>query len=69
VLTIVDILSRFSPARQLRLVFSAAPVSWRYWKGSAIKLDSYFALSGKPTGKAFIKAFNGRFRQECLNGL
>ena len=26
-----------------------------------------FSRLGKPTDKAFIEAFNGRFRQECLN--
>jgi putative transposase len=25
------------------------------------------ALTGKPTDNAFIEAFNGRFRAECLN--
>ena len=26
-----------------------------------------FIRPGKPTDHAFIEAFNGRFRQECLN--
>lgn len=26
-----------------------------------------FSRPGKPTGKAFIESFNGRFRAECLN--
>ncbi len=26
-----------------------------------------FCRPGKPTDNAFIKAFNGKFRQECLN--
>ena len=26
-----------------------------------------FSRPGKPTDNAFIEAFNGRFRQECLN--
>jgi len=26
-----------------------------------------FSRSGKPTDNAFIEAFNGRFRAECLN--
>ena len=26
-----------------------------------------FSRRGKPTDNAFIEAFNGRFRQECLN--
>ena len=30
-----------------------------------MKLD--FSRLGKPTDNAFIEAFNGRFRQECLN--
>ncbi len=30
-----------------------------------VKLD--FSRPGKPTDNAFIKSFNGRFRQECLN--
>ena len=36
---------------------------WAYLNG--VELD--FSRSGKPTDKAFIEAFNGRFRQECLN--
>src|SRR3954469_10852997 len=66
---------------------SAAPTSWRYWKGFAMKWDSRqrsvsikapsssraiwitldFSRPGKPTDNAFIEAFNGRFRAECLN--
>ncbi len=36
---------------------------WAYAKG--VTLD--FSRSGKPTDNAFIEAFNGRFRAECLN--
>jgi putative transposase len=36
---------------------------WAYPYG--VGLD--FSRPGKPTGNAFIKAFNGRFRAECLN--
>lgn len=36
---------------------------WAYQRG--ITLD--FSRPGKPTDNAFIEAFNGRFRAECLN--
>ena len=36
---------------------------WAYTKG--VILD--FSRPGKPTDNAFIEAFNGRFRAECLN--
>jgi putative transposase len=36
---------------------------WAYAKG--VTLD--FSRPGKPTDNAFIEAFNGRFRTECLN--
>jgi len=36
---------------------------WAYQKG--VKLD--FSRPGKPTDNAFIEAFNGQFRLECLN--
>jgi putative transposase len=36
---------------------------WAYAKG--VELD--FSRPGKPTDNAFIEAFNGRFRSECLN--
>ena len=36
---------------------------WAYLSG--VELD--FSRPGKPTDNAFIEAFNGRFRQECLN--
>lgn len=36
---------------------------WAYAKG--VTLD--FSRPGKPTDNAFMEAFNGRFRSECLN--
>ncbi len=36
---------------------------WAYARG--VTLD--FSRPGKPTDNAFIEAFNGRFRAECLN--
>jgi putative transposase len=36
---------------------------WAHLNG--VELD--FSRSGKPTDNAFIEAFNGRLRQECLN--
>ena len=36
---------------------------WAYENG--VVLD--FSRPGKPTDNAFIEAFNGKFRQECLN--
>ena len=36
---------------------------WAYLNG--VELD--FIRPGKPTDNAFIEAFNGRLRQECLN--
>ena len=36
---------------------------WAYRRG--VTLD--FSRPGKPTDNAFIEAFNGRFREECLN--
>ncbi len=36
---------------------------WAYTNG--VTLD--FSRPGKPTDNAFIEAFNGRFRAECLN--
>lgn len=36
---------------------------WAYAHGVALD----FSRPGKPTDNAFIEAFNGRFRQECLN--
>ena len=36
---------------------------WAYQRG--VVLD--FSRPGKPTDNAYIEAFNGRFRAECLN--
>jgi len=36
---------------------------WAYMNG--VELD--FSRPGKPTDNALIEAFNGRFREECLN--
>ena len=36
---------------------------WAYQRG--VTLD--FSRPGKPTDNAYIEAFNGRFRAECLN--
>ena len=36
---------------------------WAYLNG----VQLHFSRPGKPTDNAFIEAFNGRFRQECLN--
>ncbi len=36
---------------------------WAYLNGVALD----FIRRGKPTDNAFIEAFNGRLRQECLN--
>ena len=36
---------------------------WAYLNG--VELD--FSRPGKPTDNAFIEAFNGRLREECLN--
>ena len=36
---------------------------WAYQRG--VELD--VSRPGKPTDKAFIEAFNGRFRAECLD--
>ena len=36
---------------------------WAY--ANSVTLD--FSRPGKPTDNAFIEAFNGRFRAECLN--
>jgi putative transposase len=42
---------------------SRDPDLWAYSKG--VTLD--FSRPGKPTDNAFIEAFNGRLRAECLN--
>jgi putative transposase len=36
---------------------------WAYQRGIVLA----FSRPGKPTDNAFIEAFNGRFRAECLN--
>jgi putative transposase len=36
---------------------------WAYQRGVTLG----FSWPGKPTDNAFIEAFNGRFRAECLN--
>ena len=36
---------------------------WAYLKG--VEID--FSRTGKPTDNAYIEAFNGRLRAECLN--
>lgn len=36
---------------------------WAYQRGVTLN----FSRPGKPTDNAFIEAFNGRFRAECLN--
>lgn len=36
---------------------------WAYTRGVTL----VFSRPGKPTDNAFIEAFNGRFRAECLN--
>ena len=36
---------------------------WAYLNG----VQLHFSRPGKPTDNAFKEAFNGRFRQECLN--
>jgi transposase InsO family protein len=36
---------------------------WAYQRGVLVD----FSRPGKPTDNAFIEAFNGRFRAECLN--
>ena len=42
---------------------SRALEDWAYHRG--VQLD--FILPGKPVENAFIEAFNGRLRDECLN--
>ena len=44
--------------------FTSKPLDqWAYLNG----VQLHFSRPGKPTDNAFIEAFNGRFRQECLN--
>lgn len=42
---------------------TTAPLNWAYRRG--VQLD--FIRPGKPVENAFIEAFNGRLRDECLN--
>jgi putative transposase len=82
VLTVVDTFSRFSPRQSIQgsaigpktwfatlegdqgSEFVSRDLDlWAYAKG--VTLD--FSRPGKPTDNAFIEAFNGRFRAECLN--
>ena len=63
-----SLLSMSSKARSLADVCSAIVTTrdldlWAYQRG--VVLD--FSRPGKPTDNAFIEAFNGRFRAECLN--
>jgi putative transposase len=51
--------SRSTTARS----FSRALEDWAYRRG--VQLD--FIRPGKPVENAFIEAFNGRLRDECLN--
>jgi putative transposase len=44
--------------------FSRAMDSWAYRRG--VQLE--FIRPGKPTENAYIESFNGRLRDECLNG-
>ena len=44
--------------------FSQAMDSWAYRQG--VQLE--FIRPGKPTENAYIESFNGRLRDECLNG-
>ncbi|WP_261375496.1 integrase core domain-containing protein, partial [Gluconacetobacter diazotrophicus] len=37
------------------------------WKSTANNVTLDFSRPGKPTDNAFIEAFNGRLRAECLN--
>jgi putative transposase len=39
-------------------------VQWAHWH--QVQLD--FIRPRKPTENAYIESFNGRFRQQCLNG-
>ena len=69
---VVEVLQRISLERNLPRTIRAdnGPEfiskildQWAYLNG--VKLD--FSRPGKPTDNAFIEAFNGRLRQECLN--
>ncbi|MGZ2504392.1 hypothetical protein ACVINI_004937 [Rhizobium beringeri] len=56
-------LSEDDPCRSGHRIRVTRSQSWAYAKG--VTLD--FSRPGKPTDNAFIEAFNGRFRAECLN--
>lgn len=69
---VVEVLMRLSVERSLPKTIrvdngpefiSKVLDQWAYLNG--VVLD--FSRPGKPTDNAFIEAFNGRFRQECLN--
>lgn len=69
---VVEVLMRLSRARSLpktiRLdngpeFISKVVDQWAYL--NSVDLD--FSRPGKPTDNAFIEAFNGRLREECLN--
>jgi putative transposase len=69
---VVEVLMRISSERRLPKTIrvdngpefiSKVLDQWAYLNG--IALD--FSRPGKPSDNAFIEAFNGRFRQECLN--
>jgi putative transposase len=69
---VVEVLQRISLERDLpktiRLdngpeFISKVVDQWAYLNGVALD----FSRPGKPTDNAFIEAFNGRLRQECLN--
>ena len=69
---VVEVLMRLSRARSLPRTIrvdngsefiSKVLDQWAYLNG--VELD--FSRPGKPTDNAFIEAFNGRLREECLN--
>ena len=69
---VTAVLQRLSAARSLPQsirvdngpeFISKALDQWAYLNG--VELD--FSRPGKPTDNAFIEAFNGRLREECLN--
>ena len=69
---VVEVLQRISLGRNLPRTIrvdngpefiSKVLDQWAYLTGVALD----FSRPGKPTDNAFIEAFNGRLRQECLN--
>ena len=69
---VVEILMRLGEERHLPKTIrvdngpefiSKVLAQWAYLNGVALD----FSRHGKPTDNAFIEAFNGRLRQECLN--